>query len=54
MNGLNTTIKRKRFSNLIIKQDPNYILSEEIQFRNKDTNRAKIKRRKKIYLANRK
>lgn len=51
-NGLNTPIKRHRFSKQIKKQDPTVCCLQETHFKNKDMYRLKVKGQRKTYHAN--
>ena len=49
VNGLNAPTKRHRLAEWIQKQDPYICCLQETHFRPRDTNRLKVRRRKKIF-----
>ena len=52
VSGLNTPIKRRRLANWIKSKNPSVCCIQETHLTYKDTQRLKIKGRKKIYQAN--
>ena len=52
VNGLNDTIKRRRFPDWIKKQDPSIFCLQETHFRHKETSSLKMKGWKTIYHSN--